>query len=140
VRPDEAYFGEKDWQQVQVIRRMVTDLLLPVSVVAVPTVREPDGLAMSSRNRYLAPAERAKAPRLYAVLSQTARVLAAGGPAEAPLRQARAALEAAGFALDYLSLVDGATLEPLAEVRLSARLIVAARLGGVRLIDNVLVK
>jgi pantoate--beta-alanine ligase len=140
VRPDDAYFGEKDWQQVQVIRRMVTDLLLPVSVVAVATVRESDGLALSSRNRYLAPAERAKAGRLYAVLSQTARVLAAGGPAEAPLRQARAALEAAGFALDYLELVDGATLEPLAAASSQGRLLVAARLGGVRLIDNVAVK
>jgi len=139
VRPDDAYFGEKDWQQVQVIRRMVLDLLLPVSVVAVATVREPDGLALSSRNRYLTPAERAKAPTLYAALAQTAQVLASGGAAEAPLRQARAALAAVGFSLDYLELVDGPTLDPLVAARPGARLIAAARLGAVRLIDNVAV-
>jgi pantoate--beta-alanine ligase len=129
VRPDRAYFGEKDWQQLQVVRRMVADLHLPLEIIGIPTVREADGLALSSRNRFLTPAERAVAPQLHAVLRQTSR---AGATADA-LADARRALSEAGFALDYLALVDGATLQT---AQRGSRLIAAARLGSVRLIDN----
>ena len=139
VRPDRAYFGEKDWQQLQVVRRMVADLHLPLAIIGVPTVREPDGLALSSRNRFLTAEERKRAPRLHAVLSATARALAAGAAPERPLADARDALTQAGFLFDYLALVDGPTLAPLAMAVPGARLITAARLGSVRLIDNVAV-
>jgi pantoate--beta-alanine ligase len=137
VRPDRAYFGEKDWQQLQVIRRMVADLLLPLEIVGVPTVREQDGLAMSSRNRFLTPADRAAAPRLFQVLQESAAELARGGPAEPTLACARAGLADAGFAVDYFALVDGPTLAPLQSAAPTARLITASRLGAVRLLDNV---
>lgn len=136
ARPDAAFFGEKDWQQIQVVRRMVADLLLPLEIVGIPTVREPDGLAMSSRNRFLSEAERALAPRLYDVLEAAAAALGQGGAAERTLRHARLTLTEAGFGLDYLELVDGLSLKPLAAARAPARLIVAARLGAVRLLDN----
>jgi pantoate--beta-alanine ligase len=139
VRADRAYFGEKDWQQLQVVRRMVADLHLPLEIVGVPTVREPDGLALSSRNRFLTEGERRRAPQLHAVLSRTSRVLAAGGPADGVLADARRALTRAEFALDYLELVDGSTLAPLSAALPGSRLVVAARLGTVRLIDNVAV-
>jgi len=129
VRPDRAYFGEKDWQQLQVVRRMVEDLLLPLSIVAVETVREPDGLAMSSRNRFLSATERARAPLLYKVLNETAE--------SGVLDPAREQLTDAGFAVDYLALVDGPTLAALPATRPGARLIAAARLGSVRLLDNI---
>jgi pantoate--beta-alanine ligase len=128
VRPDRAYFGEKDWQQLQVIRRMVSDILLPLSIEAVATVREPDGLAMSSRNRFLSETDRALAPLLYKVLTETPRDRLATGSAR---------LTEAGFAVDYFALVDGPTMTPLPEPRPGARLIAAARLGSVRLLDNV---
>jgi pantoate--beta-alanine ligase len=137
VRPDHAYFGEKDWQQVQVVRRMVADLRLPVSVVPVPTVRETDGLAMSSRNRYLAPAERALAPALHRTMVEVARAMSAGEPVAATLDAATAHLREIGFAPDYLALVDGPTLSVLDAPRPGDRLIAAARLGAVRLLDNV---
>jgi len=144
VRPDRAYFGEKDWQQLQVVGRMVADLLLPLEIVGVPTVREPDGLAMSSRNRFLGAGERVTAARLFATLSATARQLAAsrgsnGRAAAGVLAAGRTALRDAGFAVDYFALVDGATLLPLEAARPQARLVVAARLGSVRLIDNIAV-
>jgi pantoate--beta-alanine ligase len=139
VRPDRAYFGEKDWQQLQVVRRMVADLFLPLQIIGVPTVREADGLALSSRNRFLTPEERRVAPRLHAALHAAAQALAGGGAAEPVLAEARAALAAAGFALDYLALVDGPTLRALPAAVVGARLVVAARLGSVRLIDNVAV-
>jgi pantoate--beta-alanine ligase len=137
ARPDAAYFGEKDWQQVQVITRVVTDLLLPLEIVPIPTVREPDGLALSSRNRFLTPEERAKAPTLHAQLRAAAAALAAGTPAEAALAGARAKLKQDGFDVDYFSLVDGPSLQPLEQLCRNARLIAAARLGTVRLLDNV---
>ena len=140
VRPDRAYFGEKDWQQLQVVRRMVADLHLPLEVVGVPTVREPDGLALSSRNRFLTAEERGRAPRLHAVLSATARALTGGGPADAALEDARRALTDAGFDCEYLALVDGPTLAPLTATRTGSRMVVAARLGSVRLIDNIAVR
>lgn len=137
VRPDRAHFGEKDWQQLQVVRRMVADLHLPLDIVGVPTVREPDGLALSSRNRFLTGAERAVAPQLFAVLQATAQELNKGASAADPLRAASDALRRAGFQVDYVALVDGPTLRPLEVAHGDARLIAAARLGSVRLIDNV---
>ena len=113
VRPDRAYFGEKDWQQLQVVRRMVADLQLPLEIVGVATVREPDGLALSSRNRFLTAGERSHASRLHAVLSADVARARGGGPADGVLADARDELTQAGFALDYLALVDGPTLAPL---------------------------
>ncbi len=137
VRADRAYFGEKDWQQSQVIRRMVSDLHLPLEIVAVETVREADGLAMSSRNRFLTTAERAKAPLLYATLTETVRKLAGGMEAAGPLHWARDQLGDAGFEVDYFALVDGPTLTEIPARGPDARLIATARLGSVRLLDNV---
>jgi pantoate--beta-alanine ligase len=136
VRPDRTYFGEKDWQQLQVVKRMVSDLLLPLEIVGVETVREADGIAMSSRNRFLTPEERAVAPRLYATLQRTAQALAGGAPVAETLRSGREALERHGLRVDYLALVDGLDLVPIDAVLPGARLITAARLGTVRLLDN----
>jgi len=137
AQPDFAIFGEKDYQQLQVIRRLTRDLDIPVRVAAVPTVREADGLAMSSRNQYLTAEERAHASELYRTLSETAAALAEGAPAEAILERARAKLAAARFSkIDYLELRDAETLLPLQRVSRPARLLVAAWLGAVRLIDN----
>ncbi len=135
VRPDRAYFGEKDWQQLQVIERMVADLLLPLEIVGIETVREADGLAMSSRNRFLSAAERATAPLLNRVLRDTAKGLAAGEVSV--LDRARGVLADAGFGVDYFALVDGPTLAPIDTPTPGARLIAAARLGTVRLLDNI---
>lgn len=139
VRPDRAYFGEKDWQQLQVIRRVVADLLLPLEIAAIETVREEDGLPLSSRNRFLTAQERRIASRLPAVLMPMAKLLAAGAPAAAHLAEARATLSGAGFGVDYIALVDGPSLEPIESTRPGARLIAAARLGSVRLLDNLAV-
>jgi pantoate--beta-alanine ligase len=135
VRPDRAYFGEKDWQQLQVVKRMVADLLLPLAIVGIETVREPDGVAMSSRNRFLSASERDQAPALIQVLRATAARLAAG--ADERLSDATGQLEAAGFDVDYLALVDGPTLAAIERSRPGARLIAAAKLGSVRLLDNI---
>jgi pantoate--beta-alanine ligase len=137
VRPDRAYFGEKDWQQLQVVKRMVADLLLPLEIIGVETVREPDGLAMSSRNRFLTAEQRAKAPALIQALRTTAQQLAEGRDAGRPLAEARTALAAGEFAVDYFALVDGPTLAPITHAAPGARLIAAAKLGGVRLLDNI---
>ncbi len=137
VRPDLAYFGEKDWQQLQVVKRMVADLLLPLSIVGVETVREPDGLAMSSRNRFLTADERARAPALYAVLRGMAGALAAGEAVANVLAKATDELGQRGFGIDYLALVEGAGLAPIDTLQPNARLIAAARLGSVRLLDNI---
>lgn len=140
VGADVAVFGEKDWQQLQVVRRFVRDLALPVRIVGVPTVREPDGLAMSSRNRFLTPAQRALAPRLHEEMRRTAAGIAAGAPAAATLDGAARELGAAGFSVDYLALVEAETMHPLEALPPSggvpARLVAAARLGTVRLLDN----
>jgi len=134
--PDLAVFGEKDFQQLAVIRRMTADLDLPVAIVGAPTVREADGLALSSRNVYLDPQERARAPALYACLQDCARRIGAGEPAEAVLSDGRAVIEKAGFALDYLELRDADGLgAPGSSGRW--RLLVAARMGATRLIDNI---
>jgi pantoate--beta-alanine ligase len=139
VRPAAACFGEKDWQQVQVVRRLARDLHLGVAIVPVPTVRDPDGLALSSRNRYLTEAEKVRAPLLYRTLASLSASLADGRPAEQRLGEAAALLAAGGFAPEYLALVDAETLVPLAAARAPARLIAVARLGAVRLLDNVAV-
>ena len=136
--PDVAVFGEKDYQQLQVIRRLVRDLDIPVEVIGAPTVREPDGLALSSRNAYLSPEQRAIAPAIYRVLTGLAERLRGSGAAAAPLLAAGAEdLLRAGFAsVDYLELRDAEDLAPLAQADRPARLLVAARLGKARLIDN----
>ncbi|HLY46521.1 MAG TPA: pantoate--beta-alanine ligase [Stellaceae bacterium] len=135
--PDAAYFGEKDWQQLMVVRRLARDLDIPVRIEGVATLREVDGLALSSRNVYLSPAERQTAPLLYRVLCDTAARLAAGADAAAALGRGVAELQGGGFAVDYLELRDASTLAPLAPPVGSARLLVAARLGRTRLIDNI---
>jgi pantoate--beta-alanine ligase len=135
--PDVAYFGQKDAQQVLVIRRLVADLNLPVHVEACPTVRERDGLALSSRNALLAPAERERARALSAGLNAAARLAGAGErDPERLLGAARAELERAELRVDYVELVDPATLEPLAALDRPGLLAIAARVGAVRLIDN----
>lgn len=139
VRPDSAWFGEKDWQQVQVIRRMVRDLLLPVAIETAPTWREADGLAMSSRNRYLSLDDRARAPALFRALETVKRRLRAGDAVADALEAASASLTQTGFTVDYLALVDHATLEPLDQIAPDCRLVAAARLGTTRLLDNIAV-
>ncbi|MDN3567043.1 pantoate--beta-alanine ligase [Paeniroseomonas aquatica] len=129
-----AMFGEKDWQQLQAIRQVVRDLDMPIRIIGCPTVREADGLAMSSRNRFLSPAERAQAAALPGAMQAAIAAMARGATPAAALAEARAGLAAAGFALDYLALVEPETLRACAAP--PARLIAAARLGGVRLLDN----
>lgn len=137
VQPDIACFGEKDFQQLQVIRRLTRDLDLPVEIVPVPTVREEDGLAMSSRNRYLSQAERVAAAFLPAVLRDAVKELQGGASAAPLLEKARAALRAGGFdPIDYVELCDAETLQPLPAARAGSRLFAAVHLGRTRLIDN----
>jgi pantoate--beta-alanine ligase len=139
--PDSAVFGEKDWQQLQVIKRMAADLGLPIRVHGYPTVRDPDGLAMSSRNARLGPDERKQALALPRTLETTAKQIAAGKPVRRALAEAKQALVDAGFLkIDYVALVDAATLEPLSEPAGEMRLIAAATIRGTRLIDNVALK
>ncbi len=133
-------FGEKDYQQLVVIRRLVSDLDLAVEIVGVPTVREPDGLALSSRNAYLSPRARAIAAALNPTLVATAAAIEAGEALEAALARGRARLGGAGFSgVDYLELRDAETLGPVARLARPARLLAAVRLGRTRLIDNVAV-
>ncbi len=137
VRPDVAYFGEKDFQQLQIIRRMATDLDLDVTIAGVATVREPDGLALSSRNFLLTPEQREIAPALHRALSAAAAELAGGASAGPAMEAARAAILEAGFrAIDYLDLRAEADLAALEGPDRPARLFAAAWLGDVRLIDN----
>jgi pantoate--beta-alanine ligase len=136
--PDRAYFGEKDYQQLQIVTHMAKDLALDVEVVPCETVREADGLAMSSRNAYLAPEARSHAIALWEAL-QTARDLAAAGARDAlvMIEAMRSAVgRHPGVDLDYAAIVDAKTLDPLDSVRDEARALIAARVGGVRLIDN----
>jgi pantoate--beta-alanine ligase len=136
--PDRAYFGEKDYQQLRVVERLAADFLPELRIVACPTVREPDGLALSSRNTYLTPAQRAQATVLYRALCRAAALLAGGERSAAALEAAmrEELLAVPGLRLDYAAVVDAATLEPLPAVDRPARALVAARLGDVRLIDN----
>ena len=136
--PDIAVFGEKDFQQFKVVTRLARDLDLSTHIVGAPTVREPDGLALSSRNRYLSPQERAVAPTLYRVLADCAEKIASGQPIVRTLRAGRAAVTKAGFVLDYLEARHAETLAPVKSLKDGPmRLLVAARIGGTRLIDNV---
>lgn len=140
VTPDVAVFGEKDYQQLLVIKRLVSDLALPVEILGAPLVREKDGLALSSRNAYLSPEERQTAPLLYRVLQDIAAQLKDGAPFAALRERAWTRLEKAGFEPDYLELRDAQTLEPFNSYDgTPARLLVAARLGHTRLIDNIAV-
>ncbi|MBT5111310.1 MAG: pantoate--beta-alanine ligase [Rhodospirillaceae bacterium] len=135
--PDRAYFGEKDFQQLQVIKRMAQDLDIPVDIRGVPTMREDDGLAMSSRNKYLSPEERSVASTLYRVLQDVAQKFADGANAGAALAEGVATLRATGFdPIDYLEIRDSETFEALKTDNGKARVFVAAHLGGTRLIDN----
>lgn len=138
--PDVAVFGEKDYQQLQVIRRFTRDLDIPVRVEGVPTAREADGLALSSRNAYLSADERARAPELNAALRQAAEALRNGAAAVEALAAARDRILAAGFgAVDYVELRDADSLAPMQRLTGPARLLAAARLGKARLIDNIVV-
>lgn len=138
--PDAAYFGEKDYQQLLIIKRLARDLDMPIEVCAVPTVREADGLALSSRNVNLAPAARAAAPELYRTLNRAAEALRGGKPAADILSDAERVLAQAGFEqLDYLELRHGEDLSALDAPKAPCRLFVAAFIDGVRLIDNVVV-
>jgi pantoate--beta-alanine ligase len=137
VAPDVAVFGEKDYQQLLVVRRMARDLNLPLDVVGVPTVREPDGLALSSRNVYLSAEDRRTAPNLYRLMHEAAAAIAEGGAPGGILAQTIMALGEAGLMVEYLELRDAATLAPLAEAPTRpARLLAAVHLGKTRLIDN----
>lgn len=135
--PDIAVFGEKDYQQLLVVKRLAADLDLPVKIIGAPIVREKDGLALSSRNVYLSPAERAAAPTLYRVLTETAASIRKGAPLGPTLDRGRRTIKAAGFELDYLEARHAATLAPVTSPKEGPiRLLVAARLGKTRLIDN----
>jgi pantoate--beta-alanine ligase len=137
VRPHVAFFGEKDFQQLAVIRRMVTDMNMPVEIVGLPTVREPDGLAMSSRNAYLSPADRQRATALYAGLS-AAKALVDKGERRASVLLEAATAEIAGRVdrIDYLELRAADDLQPLQTIDRPAVMLVAAFVGKTRLIDN----
>ena len=139
-RPDIAIFGEKDYQQLKVIAALTRDLDLPIEILGAPIVREADGLAMSSRNAYLSASERAVAPTLHRVLADCAEEIARGAEPAAVIRRGRATIEQAGFVLDYLDARNADTLRPIASAPEGPlRLLVAARLGRTRLIDNVAV-
>ncbi len=141
VGPCRAYFGEKDYQQLAVVRRMALDLSMPVTVVGCPIIREDDGLAMSSRNVYLSPAQRAAAPVLHRSLVAAVDAAARGERSVAAVEAVVAGAVAAEpeAVLDYAALVDAATLEPATEVSGHQRLLVAARFGTTRLLDNIAV-
>ena len=137
-RPNVALFGEKDWQQLQVLRRMASDLDMGVEVVGMPIIREKDGLAMSSRNAYLAPEERGRAVAISRSLEEARRLAASGERDPAALaRGIRVAVEAAGMRIDYVELVDPLTLRAVERAVPGTRALVAAFLGRTRLIDNV---
>ena len=140
VQPDVALFGEKDFQQLLVIRRMVEDLAMPVEIVGVPTVREPDGHAMSSRNGYLSPSERARAPALRRVLTAARQSLLAGCGVASVEQEAADALREAGLAPDYVQVRAAHDLRPATEADRALVILAAAYLGRARLIDNLAVE
>jgi len=139
VKPDVAVFGEKDLQQLLIIKKMVSDLGLPIEIRSGPTQRAEDGLALSSRNHYLSAAERAIAPKLFSTLTACAESLpsAAQNSIETILASSRGELESAGFALDYFELRGLPRLQPVPDATQDCALFVAARLGQTRLIDNI---
>ncbi|NCA10564.1 pantoate--beta-alanine ligase [bacterium] len=136
VPADVAFFGAKDWQQTRVIARLVHDRAIPIELVVCPTVREPDGLALSSRNAYLTPADRVRAVALHAGLAAAEACWTAGGPVAAAEAALRRPLEARGIPCDYAAIVDPESLAPLADPCGPAIALVAGRLGSTRLIDN----
>lgn len=137
VQPDLAVFGEKDWQQLAIIRRMAVDLNLGVEIVGAPIVRDGDGLALSSRNAYLSAAERRAALALPMALQEAAAHIEAGAPVDPVLDQAKHRILGTGFtSVDYVAFVDAASLEPLQTLDKEARILGAARIGTTRLIDN----
>ena len=139
-RPDFAIFGEKDFQQLRVVTRMADDLDLGVKVIGSRTVREPDGLAMSSRNVYLSPEERRAAPVLFRAMKESARRLRAGDGVEAAMAGGIEMVTRAGFALDYFEVRHAETLAPVASASDGPlRILVAAKIGKTRLIDNIAV-
>ncbi|MGQ3101831.1 MAG: pantoate--beta-alanine ligase [Sphingopyxis solisilvae] len=137
VRPDIAIFGEKDWQQLAIIRRMARDLDFHLDILGAPIARDPDGLALSSRNAYLSAEQRAAATAFPDALKAAATTIAKGGYVDAALAEAAAAIVAGGFdSVDYVALADADSLERLTVFRRPARLLAAARMGKTRLIDN----
>ena len=140
VSPDFAFFGQKDYQQLRVVTQIAKDFDLPVKVIGVPTVRESDGLALSSRNVYLSSAERAVAPMLYKVLKGCASRIKSGEKIDRVLNVGRIEVDLAGFSLDYLEARHALTLAPVVSLKEGpVRLLIAARLGKTRLIDNIAV-
>ncbi|MBZ0188246.1 MAG: pantoate--beta-alanine ligase [Candidatus Obscuribacterales bacterium] len=141
VQPDLSYFGQKDYQQLQVIKRLAADLDFPIEIIAVPTVREVDGLALSSRNKYLDSEKRKQAPALYESLKRVCdKVFTSGLSIEKAIGEEKASLSKDGhFQVQYLEVCCSDTLEPLSKASLPAVILVAAKLGEVRLIDNLLV-
>ena len=139
VQPDRAYFGEKDAQQLAVIRRMAHDLDMPVAIVGVPTVREPSGLALSSRNRHLSPEERSIAPALYQSLQTAGKMIAEGARNPEDVKRAGLAVLDAHpqVRVEYLDVVDPGDMQPVAEIRSAVLIAAAVWLGSTRLIDNV---
>ena len=135
--PNVAIFGEKDYQQLTIIRQVVDDLDMPVEILGAPTMREADGLAMSSRNRYLSEEERKAAPKLYEILRLLGQRIAGGAEVEKTLTEGLSLLKYAGFTMDYLTLADAQTLEVQTVDEAPARLLAAGHLGATRLIDNV---
>jgi pantoate--beta-alanine ligase len=140
VRPDRAYFGEKDIQQLAVVRRMVMDVNLPVEVVGVPTVREADGLALSSRNQYLSPDQRKVAPVLYRALQEAQRRVSAGEKDSSKIRGAAMDVlrREPGIRVEYLEIVDPDEMQPVSTINAPVRIAAAIWVGSTRLIDNVL--
>lgn len=139
-KPDIAVFGEKDYQQLLVVRRLVRDLELGIEIVSVPTVREEDGLAISSRNAYLSEQERPIAPALVRSLREVAQRTKSGHPIAESEAEGAAALLIAGFdSVDYLAIRDAETLAPIRDLTRPARVLAAAKLGTTRLIDNMAV-
>ncbi len=137
VQPDVALFGQKDYQQLRVVTQMASDLDLGVKVIGMPTVREKDGLALSSRNVYLSEAERAVAPTLSRVLKMSAQRIKRGEPIEMVMEEGASEIRHAGFALDYLEARHALSLKPIASLKDGPiRLLVAAKIGKTRLIDN----
>lgn len=137
VLPHFALFGQKDYQQLCVIHRLVRDLDIPIEIIGVETIRERDGLAMSSRNAYLTPEERAIAPKIYQSLQSAAKAIESGAPIAVTLQKEKDALAAAGFRVEYMELRESYTLAALEQFKKPARILVAAWLGKTRLIDNI---